>query len=273
MTADRRGFTVIELLVVAVLGTLLLMATYQVLITNQRTYTVQNAHIAGQQISRATLDVLAAELREVNPTDLVAMGTEQVTFRAPRRFGLVCDVTLPVLGSSPILDVRQVGEAFMAGDSVFVFADNQPSRSTDDAWILAAASAVDPTITCDGEPAQEMIFAGYAAAFLADTVRVGAPVRSFVHHTYGRFVVSGDSYVARQVAGGPVEPLVGPIPATLAAGVPSVEFVYMDASGTTTATAADVAQIEIRVRVRSDARTATGDIIADSLTTRVHLRN
>lgn len=273
MTTDRRGFTLIELLVVAVLGTLLLIATYQVLITNQRTYTAQNAHIAGQQITRAALDVLVAELREINPGDLVTMDTEQVTFRAQRRFGLVCGVVLPALGSSPVLEVRKVGGWFESGDSVVVFADNREGTPDDDFWIMGEATVVDPSISCDGEPAQQMTFTGQATAFLNDTVRVGAPIRSFVHHTYGRLERSGRSYVARQVAGGDVEPLVGPIPASFASGVPSVEFRYLDASGVPTTVATSVRQIEIRLRIRSDARNSLGDPVADSLSTRVYLRN
>lgn len=273
MSTGRRGFTLIELLVVAVLGALLLVATYEVLITNQRTYTAQNAHISGQQIGRAALDVLAAELREINPADLVTMGTERVTFRAQRTFGLVCSVGLPVLGSTPVMDVLQVGDWFETGDSVTVFADNREGTPDDDAWIVAAATLVDPTTTCDGEPAQGMTFGGQSGVFFADTVRNGAPVRSFVHYTYGRFDRSGESYVARQEAGGDVEPLVGPIPATFAAGVPSIEFAYLDADGVPTTVATAVRQIDIRVRIRSEARQASGAMVADSLTTRVQLRN
>ena len=269
MTRNRRGFTLIELLVVAVLGALLLVATYQVLITNQRTYTAQNAHIEGQQISRPALDVLASELREINPTDLVSMGTEQVTFRAQRSFGLTCTVDL---GNPPTVTATRVGDWFKAGDSIFVYADNQVTSAADDAWILARVSAVDTTETCDTNPAQELTFSGQQAAFLADTVQAGAPVRSFVHHTYGRFTISGDSYVARAVGDG-AEPLVGPVPATFATGVPSVQFRYLDGSGAVTGIPADVEQIEITVRTRSDARNAAGEIIADSLKTRVYLRN
>ena len=58
MTRDRRGFTLIELLIVVVLGSLILAAALQVLITNQRTYTAQNAAITGQQATRMALDVL-----------------------------------------------------------------------------------------------------------------------------------------------------------------------------------------------------------------------
>jgi hypothetical protein len=85
--------------------------------------------------------------------------------------------------------------------------------------------------------------------------------------------MSGDSYIARQVAGGAAEPLVGPVPASFATGVPTLEFIYMDGTGAVTTVPANVQQIEVRVRVRSDARDAQGDMIADSLTTRVYLRN
>ncbi|HUF75760.1 MAG TPA: prepilin-type N-terminal cleavage/methylation domain-containing protein, partial [Longimicrobiales bacterium] len=68
MTRDRRGFTLVELLVVVVLGSLVLMAALQVLITNQRTYAAQNAVITSQQSTRIALEVLVNELRELSPS-------------------------------------------------------------------------------------------------------------------------------------------------------------------------------------------------------------
>ena len=45
MTATRRnGFTVVELLMVSVLGALVVGVTYQVLILNQRTYIAQRGY-------------------------------------------------------------------------------------------------------------------------------------------------------------------------------------------------------------------------------------
>ena len=47
MTRHRKGFTLVEMIVVIVLGSLVLLAAFTVLITNQRTYTAQNAVIQG----------------------------------------------------------------------------------------------------------------------------------------------------------------------------------------------------------------------------------
>ena len=62
---SRNGFTLAELLTVVVLGAVLILASYQVLITNSRIHTANSAHIQGQQALRAGLDVLVGELREI----------------------------------------------------------------------------------------------------------------------------------------------------------------------------------------------------------------
>ena len=89
---SRRGFTLIELLVVVVLGSLLLMATYQLLVVNNRVYAVNDARVQGQQTLRAGMDVLFGELREVSTRegDLIDMGVNSLTIRAQRSFGLIC---------------------------------------------------------------------------------------------------------------------------------------------------------------------------------------
>ena len=72
MNRTRAGFTIVELLVVTVLGALVVAATYQVLLTNQRTYTAQNAQIAA---SRRT--AITEAVSRVSPA-VVTVQTETV---------------------------------------------------------------------------------------------------------------------------------------------------------------------------------------------------
>ena len=133
MTRDRTGFTMVEMLVVTVLGLVVLMAAMTILITNQRTYTAQNAVIKGQQATRMGLEVLINELREVSPAggDILAMSGDSVRVRLMRKFSLVCE-NWDGSGQPEQKVLNLPGRKFEAGDSVFVFADNNEKDDDDD---------------------------------------------------------------------------------------------------------------------------------------------
>jgi len=275
---DRAGFTLVELMVVTVLGALLIAASMEVLITNQRTYTAQNAQIQGQQANRAALDVLWGELRELSAQggDLISMGTNQMTVRVMRRFGVVCALDTTLVGSllpgQPLLTVIKVGAWFDKNDSVFVFADNDESLQSDDNWFQAEATKVDTIgISCNSRQAQQLTFSGQKALFSGppDSVQVGAPIRSYVRYTYGLFPYHGAYYLGRKAAGATsATPMVGPVRASN-----GVEFTYMDADGNVTTTSTDVRQIAVTVRTGSNVKNATGGFVSDSITTWIYTRN
>ena len=104
MTRNRSGFTMVELLVVSVLGSLVVGAALQVLLVNQRTYTAQTEAISGQQTTRMALDVLFNELREVSAGggDIMAMSSDSLTLRLMRKFGFVCATNF---AAQPVLNV------------------------------------------------------------------------------------------------------------------------------------------------------------------------
>ncbi len=266
MSRDRRGFTLTELIIVAVLGSLLIMVALQVLITNQRTYTAQSAQIQGQQALRAAMDVLSAELREVSARggDIISMSSNSITVRSMRNFGVACAVA----PATPSVTVLRVGTWFAVGDSVFVFADNRENISTDDKWLALRVSAVDTTAACGTSPASRLTFSGQAAKFAADSVRVGAPVRSFVRYTYGMVTESGDTYLGRTPAGGSAAPMVGPLKPSN-----GIEFTYLDSLGATTSVTTNVRQIVVKVRTASGVLNSLGELVADSLTGRIYTRN
>ena len=263
-TGDRRGFTLVELLIVAVLGVVVVGATYQMILTSQIAHTTQTAQIQGQQTVRAGIDILFAELRELSGAegDILEMNPDRIEVRAMRAFGLVCNVN-PV--GSPIR-VKKIGRYFASGDSIVVFADNDRTLSSDDTILSGAVASITEAETCTGtDTAQSLVVPELVAALTNDTVRLGAPVRGFMIYTYGLYSVTGDYYLARQ-SGGVTEPLVGPLSEN------GVSFTYMDSGGNVTINPRAVSQIEVTLRSRSKVINERGPV-GDSLTTRIYLRN
>lgn len=271
MTRARQGFTLVELLVVTVLGSLVVLAALQILITNQRTYTAQNAVIAGQQSTRMALEVLFQELRQVSPAggDILMMSSDSLRVRLMRKFSRACAVT-NLGASTPEMTVMDIGPIdFAAGDSVFIFADNNQKDDDDDRWLAASVTAVAPGVcTQNGSAGAILRFAGQQAKFVADSVRVGAPVRSFSRVTFGLTTFNGDPYLGRREENGSMVPVAGPLQAGK-----GIEFVYRNALGAVTSTPADVRQIVVRVRSGSGVLNSLNQAVTDSVTAWVYTRN
>ena len=285
MTRGRRGFTLIELLVVTVLGSLVVMASLQVLLTNRRAFTAQTATIAGQQTTRMAVEVLFSDLREVSPPggDILGMSGDTIRVRLMRKFSIVCaTVWTPqpqpfvikdfLLNSGDTLYIMGGSNQFLVGDSVFVWADNDEDIDTDDAWISANVTAADTVgIVCpqDLDPAVRLTFNGQGALFTADSVGIGAPVRSYQDFTFGTTTLNGEVYLARRQGTGDMLPIAGPLAASN-----GLEFVYRDSLGAVTATPTQVAQIEVTVRTGSAALNALGTgMESDSILVWIHTRN
>jgi len=263
------GFTLVELLIAAVIATILMGAVYQILVTNQRISGVQREQVVAHQTVRAGIDLLAQELREVSASggDLLVLGGDSVAFRAFRAHGVVCAIGAD--GPSSIR-VMPLGRPFVNEEQIYVFADDDPETAVDDAWFRSTVQDAGTlgAVTCgsDNREAQG-IMPGLSAAQLL-RVRPGAIVRSWERVRYGLVVRDGESFLMRQVQGQAAAPLVGP----LAPGVGLV-FEYLDAVGNETAAAAQVARVQITLRTVSEERTEAGQQVADSLTTSVFLRN
>ena len=263
-----RGFSLIELVIATVIGSLVIMATFNVLIGNQRTLTAVAAKIRTQQTLRSGVNIIAGELREISPStgDLVDMGDDSVQVRVTRSFGLVCSVNLGL--GDPRLTVKTVGEPFVQNDSIFVLAANDPVLSSDDVWKLATVRSVISTTTCNGaDTAQVLTIGGTTVGEPPDSISVGAPMRGFLHYTYGLFLIDGQAFLAREEVGSatPV-PMVGPLRRIV--GEPT--FTYWDASGTAAITPSQVATIRLALRTGAQ---IPGGVIQDSLIVETHPRN
>ena len=261
------GFTIVELIVSALIASVLMGAVYQVLVTNQRVSVVQSEQVAGHQTVRAGIDLLTQELREVSAAggDLLVIEEDRVSFRALRAHGLVC-----VGGSvtTPVLRAAVMTRSFLAGESLYVFADLDPETAADDAWLETTIQDAEDEQTCgaDNHPAQNLTVTGFDATHWT-SIRQGAPLRSWEEIEYTVEAFSGELYLVR-VAGGSVARLVGPL-----RDGDGLRFDYLDEDGDPAATPAEVRIVTLELRTASLATTESGEAIGDSLTTSVQLRN
>lgn len=280
MSARRAGFTMTELIVVVVLGSLVLLASLQVLITQQRTYTAQNVAINGQQSTRMALEILSGDLRELSPEggDIIAMSSTQLQVRLMQKFSIVCGT---VFGSNPQLYVVRSlmgASPFVATDSVFVWADNRVNTEVDDHWIAAQVTQVGATaVPClepllPPVPAALLTFQSQGSAFnvTTDSVTMGAPVRSYDRFTFGLTTASdGDTYLGRRRRAEPWMPIAGPLRPS-----DGLEFVYLDENNAVTTTPTDVRQIEVRIRASSrGVVNSVGNEVTDSIAAVIYTRN
>jgi len=267
------GFSLVELLIVVVLAGLMLGGVYQALIVQQRSYRQQNAVTNARQASRAVLEILAAELREVSPAegDILYAGADSIRFRAYRKVGVVCAVS-----AGAHIHVWELGEPFVGGDSIAVFADGDPKSASDDAWGLGEVSTVNASSgTCPAwgsYPTRQLI----APAVATGAVLSGAPVRAFEPYTYGLYQDGDEWILGRRGRDNVVTPLIGPLAPAQEGGL---QFRYFRADGTELArplSAADrllVSRVEIVVRGigHGAADPVQGDHV-EPLVVQVHVR-
>ena len=278
MNARAAGFTLVEMLIVTVLGALVMGSIYQMIMIQDRTTRQQYAIVQNNQNARMALSVLTADLKEVSSrdSDIYEADSTVIGFRAMRKAGLACSVN----GGSNHMDVNVLGEPFAAGDSVVVFVDGASAVSmNDDSWRALAVNSV-ASATCDSNPlaaatTQRLTFGSGALA----NVMPGALVRSFVRTRY-QLVDNGEfAEIQRSEGSAAAVPIIDGI-APIADG--GLRLRYIDSTsavipysslGTAGARRNQIMRIEVKVRGKAEPRiSTTGNRYSDSLVTQVYVR-
>ena len=266
---DRKGFTLVELLVVLLLATITTTSAVALFINSNRVHLAQTAQIQVQQTARAGTDVLSAELREVSNGggDIMAIGPDSISIRRMGPWTMVCDVDYP----NSRLNILTIGQELAVNDSIALFAENDTLRLEDDVWLIGDIDGVTSSTTCASTPtawtAHEIDVSGLSGAMAVDTVRRGAPLRTFVHYTYGSYTINGEEFVGRRDSGGTITPLVGPIKSG------GLVFTFRDQFGNTTTTLTDIAHVDVSLAMDSPVMDSNNNVIQDSVFTTVFLRN
>lgn len=283
---NRRGFTLVELVMSLVLFGLVSVPLYGILIDQQRTYRQQTQHIDLNATIRTGAAVLPMELRELNAgdpsgSDIVSMTTSRITYKVMRNVFFLCeDADWGALTLTAYRDVTfGLRGPDVQIDSVVVFADFDPKTRSDDRWLHGSLTTITNSgpACSDGEPSVRFAVAGIPAADLAGVDR-GAPVRFFEVAELTLYPdVSGDWWMGGRQwnksgsAWSAREPILGPLAAT------GLRLTYLDNTGAVTANPSLVARIGVTItgQTREPIYDRTGNLTyaVDSLVTQVALRN
>lgn len=284
MSASRRGFTLVELMIGLILMTLVGTVVYTLLYGTQRLSTAQAERMMLQSSIRTGALVVPAELRELSTniadsTDLLHIDTDSITYRAARGVGFTCAVTatqVKILNTS-VLPFNALRAISPGRDSLLLFVDRDPSTAGDDIWVRLPVTAVAAS-TCGTRAAIAVTTPDFLALLpggLLSSVEVGGPVRTEEVMRLKSYASGGEQWVgAESVSGGDaVEPIFGPITAN------GFTLEYFTGDGTVTTVRAEVRMIRVTLigiterAVAQAGNSGANALLQDTLVTRVQLRN
>jgi prepilin-type N-terminal cleavage/methylation domain-containing protein len=96
---NRRGFTLVELLVGTIVMAVLGVALVRMLMSDSRFVSRQDAMMSARQVARGATNLVAPELRMISDGGLAAVSNTAVTARIPYAFGITC--ASPSSGTTP----------------------------------------------------------------------------------------------------------------------------------------------------------------------------
>jgi prepilin-type N-terminal cleavage/methylation domain-containing protein len=251
------GFTLPEIMVVIMLGSVIVAALYQTLIYQQRLYTQERSATYRHDALRLANAILSADLREASAPegDFVATEPDSVSLRSPVGFGIVCAVDSG--GSKLALFGLQGRMGSLVGDSLAIY---HP-----DGWLVRvrqAGTEEASSLNCpySGGPETELVI---RVSGSLTGVPAGAPVRAFHRYTYSLEENRNKWWLAR-TDGAQTEILVGPF----TGDGTGLSFAYFDAAGHSTTSPAAVARLELTLVAASEPYEQL-----DTLTSTVRPRN
>ena len=291
MTDSRRGFTLVEILVAMVAFGLVGLVITNTLVMSQRVTTAQTVRAQMQSNLRVASELVPNELRMLNQSatsDILDVSDTSITYYAMRGYYMLCS---PIGSTTSITVARVTTEDYSfdyrapaAGDSLYIFYENDTTKFTDDAWVQSGISAVSAATTCAYPAAGTAARTFTLTTPLTGTLNryyVGAPVRTYEITRMSLMSSGGAEYLGMCTGSTSctLQPVVGP----LADAGGFLLTRYDDQGNTVTANTAAARNSLRSLRVRFVGKTeqaiARGtnasalQTITDTLSTTVTLRN
>jgi type II secretory pathway pseudopilin PulG len=272
---DRRGFTMIELIVSFVVGLIVLGGVVQLMIVQGRGYRKQREMVDVRETAREAAALLSWDLRQaaVGGSSFQVMGANTVTLRSPRGLGTICGK-----------------HALLARYGLWKSAGNILATVDDTALVyqIGKGGWNKLKITAVGTPAAMGVAAcawpgarppdvvvEFAVNTTTDTsyIKIGAPMRNFRRVEYSEYQQNGRWWLGRKVGGAATyDQLTGPLLAPASNGL---AFTYYDTLGAVTVNPAAVGSVAFTIRTESYKNTTVGSSYTyqhDSVLTKVAVR-
>lgn len=272
---NRRGFSLIEVIVAMLIGTLVLGSVVQVMIVQGRAYRKQREVADVRDTGRQAATLLAWDLRQsaIGGAPFADLGENSVTIRSPRGVGTVCarHVSLPRYG------LWKTAGSFAAtvDDTAVVYAigRGQWRALKITAVGTSAAMGVNSCAWAGGRAPEVVVEVAVRQKTDTSWIKVGAPFRSFRRVEYAEYEADNRWWLGRRVGGATsYEQLTGPL---LAPSSNGLTFTYYDTLGAVTTDPAAVGSVAFTLRSESYKSTYVGNTYTnqrDSLTTKVSVR-
>lgn len=291
----RRGFSLVELIVILALGTIVMGGLTSVLVRQQRFYRGTADLIETRSQIRQAAGIIPSDLRGVSTVggDILQISDTSMIFWATIGQAVACtaipgatsiDIPPLVLANKNTLASFTMTPAL--GDTVYVYHDGPSEAAGDDYWraygitgspTTSATSCLSLTGNADLTTAR---YSFPLSVPLSADISVGTPLR-FVRRTrYTLFKAQDNAwylgYCSPDCAGATPQPIAGPfLPG--GGGTAGVSFSYQNEAGAVTAVPANVAQVSIVVRGQTRGVVDMGGYkntyVGDSLRFSVAIRN
>lgn len=238
----RRGFTLVELLIVIVMLAIVSASVGRILVGSLRVSRAQVVQADMQANVRTGGLVLPLELREIGydsnvttaavTSDIETIGATEIQFRAMRGIGYTCGV--PTQIQIQIRRPTQGARQPLQTDGFLLYVENVPSTATDDQWVPLLVTVLDDAALCGADPAITLTFpipeVSPGVNLALTQIFVGGPVRYYERMEFGLYAdLDGKSYLgARSVSLG--EPAYRAVAGPLNPG-DGVGLTYYDRNG------------------------------------------
>ena len=157
MTRARQGFVLAELLVAMLIAAIIGVSLTQLVISQSRFVALQGAIMQARGGARAALNVMAADLRMVTDSGLVAAAPDSVTVRVPYAFGVACaqasgNVTVSLLPADSATYYSATASGYAWRDTTGSFVFVQPVTVSGSFGFVCTWPYVSPSITTLSAP-------------------------------------------------------------------------------------------------------------------------